>query len=53
MTSYSVTKSTTLDGAFSPLDIPLSVTTDSNGVGQATIPANETSDSSEFYRIEE
>ncbi|MGC6458619.1 MAG: thrombospondin type 3 repeat-containing protein [Akkermansiaceae bacterium] len=52
-TSYQVTKSSTLDGAFSPLDLPLFATTDSNGDGQAIVPSSEASDSKEFYRLEE
>lgn len=52
-TTYQVTKSSNLVGAFSPLDVPLSVTTDINGDGQAIIPAAEASDLKEFYRIEE
>lgn len=52
-TTYQITKSTTLEGPFLPLDLPLAATTDANGDGQAVIPANEASDAKEFYRIEE
>ncbi|MEN8772994.1 MAG: hypothetical protein ABF379_10865 [Akkermansiaceae bacterium] len=52
-TTYQVTKSSNLIGDFFPLDQPLAVTTDVEGNGQAIIPASETSESKEFYRIEE
>ena len=52
-TTYQVTKSPNLIGSFFPLDSPLSVTTDVAGDGQAIIPAFETTDLTEFYRIEE
>lgn len=53
LTSYQVTRSTSLEGAFVPLDLPLSVTTDAAGVGQAVIPASERVESRGFYRLEE
>jgi hypothetical protein len=52
-TTYEVTKSSTLIGAFLPLNPTVSVTTDVNGDGQAIIPSIETTDLKEFYRIEE
>ncbi|YCM43699.1 hypothetical protein V2O64_20550 [Verrucomicrobiaceae bacterium 227] len=52
-TTYQVTKSSDLVGDFAPLNIPVSVTTDINGDGQAVIPASEASEPKEFYRIEE
>jgi hypothetical protein len=52
-TTYQVTKSPDLVTPFVPLTIPLSVTTNVGGVGQAIIPASEASEASEFYRIEE
>ena len=51
-TSYQVTKSSNLAGAFVPLTIPLTATTDAGGIGQAIIPASEASEAKEFYRIE-
>lgn len=53
-TSYQVTKSADLSESpgFLPLTIPLSVTTDSAGLGQAIVPASEASEAKEFYRIE-
>lgn len=53
LTTYNVTKSSNLVGDFTPLDTPLTVTTDVNGEGQIIIPNPETSDLKEFYRIEE
>lgn len=52
-TTYQITKSSNLLGDFSPLDNPLSATTDIAGDGQVIIPAQEASDLKEFYRIEE
>ncbi len=52
-TTYQITKSSNLMGDFLPLNLPLSVTTDVNGDGQAIIPASETADAKGFYRIEE
>jgi hypothetical protein len=52
-TEYEVTKSSDLAGEFTPLDSPLTVTTDGSGQGQVILPAAETSDAKEFYRIEE
>ena len=50
---YNVTKSSDLQSAFVPLSTPLSITTDAGGVGQAIIPTSESSETSEFYRIED
>ncbi|MDF1713172.1 MAG: hypothetical protein P1U90_13090 [Akkermansiaceae bacterium] len=52
-TRYQVTKSANLIGNFLALEPALSVTTDVAGEGQAIIPASETTDLKEFYRIEE
>ena len=52
-TTYDVTKSPDLVTPFGPLTTPLTTTTDAAGVGQAIIPATETTDAREFYRIEE
>ena len=52
-TTYQVTKSSDLAGDFTPLDQPLSVTTDINGDGQAIITAIETAGPKQFFRIEE
>lgn len=52
-TQYDVTKSPDLSTAFGPLTTPLTATTNSSGIGQATIPASEASETKEFYRIEE
>ena len=52
-TEYQVTKSTNLSDGFVPLVPPLSVTTDAAGVGQVTVPAAETTDTREFYRMED
>jgi hypothetical protein len=52
-TTYNVTKSPDLLTPFGPLTIPLTTTTDAAGVGQAIIPATETTEAREFYRIEE
>jgi hypothetical protein len=52
-TTYQVTKSSDLAGDFTPLDQPLSVTTDINGDGQAIITAIETAGPKKFFRIEE
>jgi hypothetical protein len=51
--AYSVTKSPDLVAPFVPLDPALTATTNSLGVGQATIPAAEASEAKEFYRIED
>jgi len=53
-TSYQVTKSADLSASpgFVPLTLPLIVSTDSAGLGQATVPASEASETREFYRIE-
>ncbi len=50
--AFVVTKSPDLVTPFGPLSIPLSVSTNGAGIGQAVIPASETSDDREFYRIE-
>ena len=52
-TLYTVTKSPNLAAAFGPLTIPLTATTNASGIGQATVPASEASESKEFYRIED
>ena len=52
-TTYNVTKSPDLVTPFGPLTTPLTTTTDAAGVGQAIIPATETAEAREFYRIEE
>lgn len=52
-TTYDVTKSPDLVTPFGPLTTPLTTTTDAAGVGQAIIPATETTEAREFYRIEE
>jgi hypothetical protein len=52
-TTYDVTKSPDLVAPFGPLTTPLTATTDGSGVGQAVVPAAETSDPKEFYRIED
>lgn len=52
-TGYVVTKSGDLVTPFGPLTPPQTVTTDGAGVGQATIPASETSASRGFFRLEE
>lgn len=51
-TSYQVTKSTDLN-AFGPLTSPLPAITDSFGMGSVVIPGSESTESSEFYRIED
>ncbi len=51
--TYTVTKSPDLATPFGPLDIPLPVSTNVAGIGQAVIPASEASEPSEFYRIED
>jgi hypothetical protein len=51
-TTYNVTKSPDLTTPFGPLTIPLTATTDGAGVGQATVPSAEASETREFYRIE-
>ncbi len=51
-TTYQVTKSADIKSGFVPLTIPLSVTTDASGVGQAVVPASEASEAKEFYRIQ-
>lgn len=51
-TTYNVTKSPDLTTPFGPLTTPLTATTDGAGVGQATVPASEASETREFYRIE-
>ena len=48
-----MTKSPDLVAPFVPLDPALTATTNSLGVGQATIPAAEASEAKEFYRIED
>jgi hypothetical protein len=52
-TTYKVTKSPDLVTSFGPLTIPLTALTDPAGIGQAIVPATETTESKEFYRIEE
>lgn len=52
-TIYDVTKSPDLTTPFGPLTIPLTATTNVGGIGQATVPASEASESKEFYRIED
>mgnify|MGYP000353078413 FL=1 len=51
-TTYKVTKSADLSVPFGPLGTPLSAMTNASGVGQATVPASEASETKEFYRIE-
>lgn len=52
-TTYNVTKSPDLTTTFGPLTTPLTATTNAAGVGQAIVPAEETSETREFYRIED
>lgn len=52
-TTYNVTKSPDLTTAFEALTTPLTATTNVAGVGQAIVPAEETSETREFYRIED
>lgn len=52
-TSYSVTKSPDLTQPFGPLTNPLTAITGPNGIGTATVPSSETTEASEFYRIED
>ncbi len=52
-TTYEVTKSADLATPFAPLTEPVMPQTNASGVGQATVPASEASEPSEFYRIEE
>jgi hypothetical protein len=51
-TTYKVMKSPDLVTPFQPLTIPINVTTDAGGLGSATVPVSEASESREFYRIE-
>ncbi len=51
-TTYNVTKSPDLTTPFGPLTTPLTATTNGAGVGQATVPSSEASETREFYRIE-
>jgi hypothetical protein len=53
LTDYEVTKSLDLQAAFAPLGIPLVVTTDASGIGQATVPAAEATTPAAFFRMEE
>jgi hypothetical protein len=52
-TAYEVKRSADLVTPFVPLTVPLTVTTDAAGIGQAVVPASEASEPSEFYRLEE
>jgi hypothetical protein len=52
-TDYEVKKSADLTAPFVPLTVPLTITTDAAGLGQAIVPASEASEPSEFYRLEE
>jgi hypothetical protein len=51
-TTYKVTKSPDLTTPFGPLTTPLTATTDGTGLGQATVPSTEASETREFYRVE-
>lgn len=51
-TTYNVTKSPDLTTPFGPLTTPLTATTNGAGVGRATVPSSEASETREFYRIE-
>lgn len=51
-TTYKVTKSANLATPFVPLTIANGPVTNNLGVGQATVPDAEASESKEFYRIE-
>ena len=50
-TAYQVTKSPDLTTPFGALTEPLEATTDTNGLGTATVPASEASEAKEFYRL--
>jgi len=53
-TTYEVTKSDDLTaGSFAPLTTPLRVTTGAGGIGQAVVPASETTHPKAFFRLEE
>ncbi len=52
--TYEVMKSPDLStGSFAPLATPLTVTTNGVGIGQAIVPASETTTPSTFFRLEE
>jgi hypothetical protein len=52
--TYEVMKSPDLStGSFAPLATPLTVTTNGVGIGQAIVPASETTPPSTFFRLEE
>jgi polygalacturonase len=53
LTDYEVTKSLTLQaGSFVPLGTPLVVTTDTSGIGKATVPSAEVDEPAAFFRME-
>lgn len=51
-TTYNVTKSPDLVTPFGSLTAPLTATTSPIGIGRATVPASEATETKEFYRLE-